>query len=209
MMMTPLEIQNKEFKKRFGGYNANDVNDFIDKVYSEFDRMYRENADLKEKINNYKDKLENYSTIEQTLQNTLVIAQTTAEEIIQNARKKAETIIREGEIQANGIVAKANNSLVDIKMEFERNRKECQIFKTRYKMLVEAELENIKDMEGLLKESGSVETALGDNGAMKEDFRIMDNKVAEIEGKYKKVEPGYEPVFGVLEPQLPKRESEI
>jgi len=146
-MMTPLEIQNKEFKKRFGGYNAGEVNDFIEKVYSEFDKLYRENADLKERIRTYDEKLEHYISIEKTLQSTLTIAQTMSEEVIQNARKKAELITKEGETNAARVIEQANNSLIDIKLEFEKNRKECAVFKARFKAFVEGELENLKNLE--------------------------------------------------------------
>ena len=151
-MMTPREIQKKEFKKRLGGYNASEVNDFIEKVYSDYDGLYRENADLKEKVTNFAEKLENYVAIEKTLQSTLVIAQITAEEVIQNARKKAEVIIKEGDLLASDIVTQANNSLIDIKLEHEKNRKEAVVFKARFKSFVEAELENIKYLSDVIAE---------------------------------------------------------
>lgn len=149
-MMTPLEIQNKEFNKSFGKYKASEVNDFIEKVYSEFDRLYRENADLKGKVTNFSEKLENYMAIEKTLQNTLIIAQTTSEEVILNARKKSEVIVKEGEMQAEAIISNANKSLIDIRLEYEKSLKECRVFKSRFRMFVEAELDNIKELDEVL-----------------------------------------------------------
>lgn len=180
-MMTPLEIQNKEFRKRFGSYNAGEVNDFIDKVYSEFDRLYRENADLKEKINVYDEKLEHYISIEKTLQSTLTIAQTMSEEIIQNARKKAENITKEGEMNAAKIIEQANNSLIDLKLEFEKNRKECVVFKARFKAFVEGELENLKDLDEAL-----------------EMHKLETGKNIEIKTEKNYEEKYEEPVFGVV-----------
>ena len=155
-MMTPIEIQNKEFSKSFGKYKPSEVNDFIEKVYFEFDRLYKENTDLKGKLTNYSEKIENYVAIEKTLQNTLIIAQTTSEDVIQNARKRAETIIKEGEIQAEAIISQGNKKLTDINLEYEKNLRLCKVFKSRFKMFIETELENIKDLDQVLAESKNI-----------------------------------------------------
>jgi len=155
-MMTPIEIQNKEFKKSFGSYKASEVDDFIEKVYSEFDRLYRENTELKGKLTVYTEKVESYVAIEKTLQNTLIIAQSTSEDVIQNARKRAETIIKEGEMHAEAIISKGNKKLTDLNAEYEKNLKLCRVFKSRFKTFIENELENIKDLDQILAESKNI-----------------------------------------------------
>lgn len=140
-MLTPMDIHNKEFKKGFRGYKEEDVDDFLDKLVSDFERLYRENGELKDRISIVNEKVDSYNMMEKTLQNTLVVAQSTAEDVVANARKKSEIIIKEAEDTAKNIIADAHNSVVDINKEFEALKKEVQVFKTRFKTLLEAELE--------------------------------------------------------------------
>lgn len=149
-MLTPMEIHNKEFKKSMRGFNEEEVDEFLDKVVADFEKLYRENGELKDKIAVVNERIENYALMEKTLQSTLVVAQTTAEDVVVNARKKAELIIREAEEQAKKIIEGANNSVIDVHREYENVKKEVQIFKTRFKTLLESELEalsvNLKDL---------------------------------------------------------------
>lgn len=142
-MLTPMDIRNTEFKKGFRGYNEEDVDIFIDRVVADYEKLYKENNELKEKLNSINDRLESYSEMEKTLQSTLVVAQKTSEDIVANARKEAELIIREAEEKRKGIMAQANADIVDISKEIEELKKQLQIFKTRYKTFLEAELESL------------------------------------------------------------------
>ncbi|MDD4834056.1 MAG: DivIVA domain-containing protein [Lutispora sp.] len=142
-MMTPMDIRNKEFKKGFRGYGEEEVDLFIDKVVNDFEKLYKENIELKDKLNGINERLESYSEIEKTLQSTLIIAQKTSEDIIANARKEAEIIIRESDEQRRKIMADANQDVISINKEYEEMRKQLQIFKTRYKTFLESELNNL------------------------------------------------------------------
>ena len=140
-MITPMDIRNKEFKKAFRGYKENEVDEFLDKVIGDYERIYRENGELKERISIDNERLESYSSMEKSLQSTLLIAQTTAEDIVSNSRKKAGMIIKEAEEQARRIIEDANTSVIKINKDFEELKKEVQVFKTRFKTLLESELE--------------------------------------------------------------------
>ncbi|HYE10897.1 MAG TPA: DivIVA domain-containing protein [Patescibacteria group bacterium] len=149
-MLTPMEIHNKEFKKVMRGYKEEEVDEFLDKVVTDFEKLYRENGELKDKLSVINDKVDSYNLMEKTLQNTLVVAQTTAEDVVTNARKKSEVIIQEAEEQAKRIVEEANRSVVDVHREYENLKKEVQVFKTRFRTLLESELEalnvNLNDL---------------------------------------------------------------
>jgi cell division initiation protein len=140
-MITPMDIRNKEFKKGFKGYKEDEVDEFLDKVIADYERIYRENGELKDRVSIDNERIESYNSMEKTLQNTLVIAQTTAEDIVANSRKKAELIIRESEEQARKIVEDANSSVIKINRDYEELKKEVQVFKTRFKTLLQSELE--------------------------------------------------------------------
>lgn len=140
-MITPMDIRNKEFKKAFRGYNEDEVDEFLDKVISDYERIYRENGELKDRISIDDERIESYSNMEKSLQSTLLIAQTTAEDIVANSRKKAEMIIKEAEEQGRKIIEEANNNVLKVNREFEELKKEVQVFKTRFRTLLESELE--------------------------------------------------------------------
>lgn len=89
-MLTPVEIENKEFKKGIRGYREDEVDEFLDIVKEDFENLYRENADLKEKIRMYNDQINKYENIEETLKATLITAQTAAEDTCSAAHKKAK-----------------------------------------------------------------------------------------------------------------------
>ncbi len=142
-MITPMDIRNKEFKKSFKGYKESEVDEFLDKVVGDYERIYRENGELKDRVSIDNERLESYSSMEKSLQNTLLIAQTTAEDIVSNSRKKAEMIIKEAEDQARRIIEDANISVVKVNKDFEELKKEVQVFKTRFRTLLESELESL------------------------------------------------------------------
>jgi len=136
-----MDIHNKEFKRAFRGYKEDEVDEFLDKVVADYERLYKENGELKDRIAIENERIESYASMEKSLQSTLLIAQTTAEDIVANARKKAEMIVKEAEEQGRKIIEDANNSIVKINKEYEELKKEVQVFKTRFKTLLESELE--------------------------------------------------------------------
>ena len=89
MNFTPNDIQNILFKRSLFGFNQLQVEDVLDKIVEDLSAYIRENNKLKEKVEDIQDKLNYYRNIEQTLQNSLIVAQQTSDEIISNARKNA------------------------------------------------------------------------------------------------------------------------
>ena len=140
-MITPMDIRNKEFKKGFKGYKEDEVDEFLDKVIADYEKIYRETGELKDRISIDNERIESYNSMEKSLQNVLLIAQSTSEDIVANARKKSEMIIKEAEEQGRRIVEDANNNVIKVNRDFEELKKEVQVFKTRFKTLLESELE--------------------------------------------------------------------
>ena len=97
-MITPLEIENKKFAKQMmNGYSVEEVDEFLDDLTLDYEKSFKENAELKSKVEDLEASLAHYKTIEGTLQSTLVMAQNTAEEVKEVARQQAEQIIKEAE----------------------------------------------------------------------------------------------------------------
>jgi cell division initiation protein len=110
MKLTPLDIRHKEFKRGMRGYVDGEVDEFLDEVADEFERLFKENIDLSERGEGLQEKLDQYRNLEETLQNTLVAAQRSAEELKANAQKEAQLMLSEAELKAREMV---NQSYAD------------------------------------------------------------------------------------------------
>ena len=124
-MITPLDIENKKFsKKAINGYNPEEVDDFLDEVIKDYELLFRQSSDNKNKIEELNSKLEHYNKIESTLQNTLVMAQSAADEVKRAAEKQAEQIIKEAENKARESTMGIEQQITDRKKELENVQKQ-------------------------------------------------------------------------------------
>ena len=89
-MITPLEFEKKDFKGAALGYSKNSVDDFFDKVKVDYEKLYKENIELKDKIAMLNDSISQYKSMEEVLKTAMLAAQTSAEEIKKNAQEKAD-----------------------------------------------------------------------------------------------------------------------
>lgn len=153
MPLTPIDIHNKEFSQSFRGYDRDEVNEFLDQVMKDYEIVIREKNELNRKLNELEEKLGHFTNIEETLNKSILIAQETAEELTSNAKKEAKLIIKEAEKNADRIINEALNKSRRISIEVEELKKQAKVFRTRLKMLVEAQLDMIetKDWDGLLE----------------------------------------------------------
>lgn len=145
-MLTPVEIENKEFKKGIRGYREDEVDEFLDIVKEDFENLYRENSDLKEKIKMYNDQINKYENIEETLKATLITAQTAAEDTCSAAHKKAKIIVEEAELRSRQIIEQANNRVIEVRKEYDSIVKEFKIFRNKFKSLLEDEIRSVDDI---------------------------------------------------------------
>ncbi|MBU5677341.1 DivIVA domain-containing protein [Alkaliphilus sp. MSJ-5] len=159
-MITPLEIQNKEFKRGIRGYKEDEVDEFLDQIMIDYEKLYKENIELKDKLEAAHHQMDQYKGIEETLKNTLIVAQNAAEDVRASAHKKSELIIQEAESKAGDIIAKAHREVEDIRNEFESTKKQMQIFKTRFRTLLQSQLDSlIESSDELVEENQDSQTA--------------------------------------------------
>ena len=151
-MLTPLEIENKEFKKGVMGYDKLDVEEFMSVVLRDYEALYKENIALKDKINMLSDGIKQYKTVEETLQNTLIMAQTSADEVRKNAQQKADNIIKEANIRSDEIIANANRSVFDINNQYNNIKRDYEMFKAKMLTLLNSQIVLLNE----LKETGDV-----------------------------------------------------
>ncbi len=117
--ITPIEIENIEFKRTLFGLNKGNVDAFLEEVLLSYEEMYKENISLKDKINNLNDVVVYYKDMEDTLKNTLLAAEKTGEDIVEVAKKNAEQIENEAYVTARNIVGEAESEVrrLNIKRE--------------------------------------------------------------------------------------------
>ena len=157
-MITPLDIENKKFNKQMmNGYNVEEVDAFLDEVLEDYEKNYKEVAAMTSKIDELNNNLSHYKNIETTLQNTLVMAQTTAEEVKNVAKQQADQIIDEAKKQADEIVRNSKNSarktLDDLDMQisakekaFDDLKKQFDIYKAKMESLLMSQAELLKEI---------------------------------------------------------------
>jgi cell division initiation protein len=141
MPLTPLDIHNKEFNKGFRGYDEDEVNEFLDQVIKDYELVLREKKELEERLSENKDRLGHFANIEETLNKSIIIAQEAGEEVKRNAQKEAKLIVKEAEKNADRIVNESLSKARKIAMEIEDLKKQSKVFRTRFKMLVAAQLD--------------------------------------------------------------------
>ena len=145
MPLTPVDIHNKEFSKGFRGYDEDEVNEFLEQIIKDYEMVIREKRELEEKIAAMNERLGHFSTIEETLNKSIVVAQEAAEEVKGNAMKEAKLIIREAEKNADRIVNESLSKARKIALEIEELKKQSKVFRTRFRMLIEAQLDLINN----------------------------------------------------------------
>ena len=146
-MITPLDIENKKFSKQMmNGYNVEEVDDFLDDLTADYSKNYKEITELKAQIEELNKSLEHYKTIETTLQNTLVMAQTTAEDIKNVAKQQADQIITEAKSSAKQQADELENKIVLKTKELDDIKKQFDIYKAKMESLLISQLELLKDV---------------------------------------------------------------
>ena len=144
MSLTTIDIQNKEFNKGFRGYKQEEVDEFLEQVAKDYEAAIKEKISLEEKIKQLEEKLEQYQKLENTLHNSIIVAQETAEDVKRNAGKEAELIRREAEKDAQRILEEARYKASRILTEHEEVYKQAQVFKLRFRSFVEAQLASLE-----------------------------------------------------------------
>ena len=146
-MLTPLDIENKKFSKQFvNGYNVDEVDDFLDEIGADFSKKNKEALEATKEVEELKKSLEHYKNIEATLQNTLLMAQSTAEEVKNVARQKADQIVNDAKSSTQREVDNLQNQIVIKQKELDDIKKQFDIYKAKMESLLISQLELIKEI---------------------------------------------------------------
>lgn len=146
-MLTPLDIENKRFsRKRVNGYSVSEVDEFLDELTTDYEKLYKDNTALNDKIDELNNSLLQYRTIENTLQSTLLMAQSTAEDVKNVAKQQAEQIVADAQDNAKKQVEVLEQEIKDKKKELEELQRQFDIYKAKMESLLISQLELLKDV---------------------------------------------------------------
>jgi cell division initiation protein len=147
MKITPLEIKRQQFKKTMRGYDAIEVETFLEMVSNEMEDLIHENRGQKDKLIELETQLSDYKNIERSLQQTLMQAQETSGKSIENSKREAEIIIKEAEIKASQIVEKARLDFAHVKEEVTQLKARKESVLSKLKVLLSSELNLIRALD--------------------------------------------------------------
>jgi len=188
-MLTPVDIENKVFKKaKIGGYDIDDVEDFLEKIIDDYETLYKkaneakdeqpqkvsktdisagtemislENTELKEKITKLENKVAYYKNLEQGISTTIENAQEESEKIVSEAREEADRILSEAKEEAEGMRAKAEAEAKDSIKDIEKQVLKQELLLTEKKKQMQIYKIRVKSMlEAQIKilDDGEIET---------------------------------------------------
>lgn len=146
-MLTPLEIENRRFKKGVMGYNATEVEEFLAVISENYELIYKENLANKDKINMLSNAIKQYKNMEEALQSAILVAQSAGDELVQNAKKRAENIITDAENKASQLLSDASREVTRVSYEYEEMRRSVEVFRTRIISLLTSQLDIVKEFD--------------------------------------------------------------
>lgn len=137
-MLTPMDIDQKVFKKSMRGYNVEDVESFLMEISESYEELYLEHQEAREQIALLSDAVAQYKSMEETLKTGLAVAERDGEELKKAAREEAENIWREGK-------AKAEEEMSRLSYQYEQMKHSVEVFRAKVVSLLHAQLDIIKE----------------------------------------------------------------
>ncbi len=179
MAIKPIDITNKSFNSKFKGYDKDEVDDFLDQIALDVEKLVSENREYEKKAKQAEEKLSYFNELKDSLNQSIIVAQDTADKLKENATKESDLAIQQAQAQSEDILAHANkmseelitgstNKANEILMEAsERARslavetddlkKKTRVFHRNLSVLLESQLQIVKSEEWdeLLKPFGA------------------------------------------------------
>ncbi|KAA9180484.1 DivIVA domain-containing protein [Enterococcus durans] len=169
MALTPLDIQNKTFPTKMRGYNQDEVDDFLDLVVRDYEEVTQRNRELEKAVKHSEEKLEYFNELKDALNQSIIVAQDTADKVKTSASKESEVIVTSAQNKADELVAtaekrahqlttdaeeKARKILTDatekakqLATETEDLKKKTRVFHQRISLMLQSQLEQVKSPE--------------------------------------------------------------
>lgn len=147
MKLTPLDIRKQEFKRSMRGFDAIEVEAFLQMVAEEFEIIIRERNQLADELLKLRTQLKDYQDVEKTLRETLLSAQQNVSESRENSRREADLIMRDAELRAEAILEESREELNKLKNDIRLAKTQKISFTSRLRHLLESQLELLSVLE--------------------------------------------------------------
>lgn len=169
MGIKPIDITNKGFNTKFKGYDRDEVDDFLDQIALEVEKLTQENRSLEKEVKQSQDKLSYFNELKDSLNQSIIVAQDTADKLKENAIKESDLAIQQSQAQSedilahankmsdeliNGATNKANQILADaserarqLAVETDDLKKKTRIFHRNLSVLLESQLQIVQSDE--------------------------------------------------------------
>jgi cell division initiation protein len=152
-MITPAEIQEKDFPKGVRGYKEEEVDKFLDLITLDFEKLIKENVRLKAEIAALEAEQSKNKGSESSVIETLEAAKALMNDISISAEKRAQILLKNAEMDAELIVREAREAAVRIEADHKTLKKSYNSFRDRYQQLLETELSRVESLtSGLFPE---------------------------------------------------------
>lgn len=144
-MLTPLDIQNKQFSKSLRGFRDVEVEEFLALIVRSMEELIQVNIDTTAKLQICEKELDRYKAMERTINEAMILAQRTSEDMIKNANDRSSFIIEQADEQAKKLISDANNEVLNVIKRHEEAKHALQTFQMKFKVLVENQLRALEE----------------------------------------------------------------
>ena len=141
MKLSPLEISQREFARRFRGFDPGEVRAFLEEVASEMEELMRESRLRDERIRQLEEQVATLAEREGALRTTLMTAQKMTEEIKENAKREADLVRKEAELNAEKILESAHGKLAQVQADIADLERQKSLFRAKLRALLKVHLE--------------------------------------------------------------------
>lgn len=114
MALSPLDIRNKTFSTKMRGFAQEEVDDFLDQVINDYEEILRQNRDLEKNVKHLEEKLRYFNELKEALNQSIIVAQETADKVKDSAQKEADVIIADAKTESSELLAKANQEAAEM-----------------------------------------------------------------------------------------------
>lgn len=185
-MITPVEVLGKELKRGFG-YKAVEVDEFLEDLAKDYEKIYKENNELREKVSALTENLDHYRTIEESLKRALVLAEETSKETIENATQKAQTMEAEASRNAKELVAQAQSEadkiVTSAKDDFREEKEKHEEMISNYQKLLHKLESDYQSYKARMKQFINGQLDILNNPVYEIEFQIAGEQSEEEQDK--------------------------
>jgi DivIVA domain len=153
-MLTPLDIENKKFKKVMMGVDPQEVDDYLRMVLSDYEKIFRRNIELEDRLSVLDDALNRYKEMENTMQNAIMVAQKAGDDLTRAAHEKANVIVGQTKVRISEAIAEANTQIHRLEEKYDTVRAEFETYKVKMSAMLRAQqelLDSVGDISQIVR----------------------------------------------------------